>query len=115
MLKTLKAAMARLGLKRQKMTKEQMIEEFIETLRPQPAEKPLIRIGGNGDGAYLLPNKCSPSVFYKNIEVPPVLEIAFYRKERFKAANNPLRFSHELNEINVPGTPDVVLPAIWYS
>jgi hypothetical protein len=260
MSKTLKTAMARLGLKRQKMTKYQMVEEFIETLRPQSVERPLVRIGGGGDGSYLLPddfdrlvglyspgvagsssfervfadrgvncfladysvdgpaeenkrfffekkflgassinqfirleewvnrntpepgdlvlqmdiegaeyevildthreilsrfrimviefhgldllfsrstfpyikqafaklledfvvvhihpNNCSPSVFYKNIEVPPVLEITFYRKDRFKAANTPLHFPHELDEINVPGTPDVVLPEIWYS
>ncbi|MEA3640879.1 MAG: FkbM family methyltransferase [Lamprobacter sp.] len=28
----------------------------IEVLRPKPSPKPLIRIGGNGDGAYLLPD-----------------------------------------------------------
>lgn len=63
---------------------------------------------------HIHPNNCARSVFYKNIEVPPVLEITFYRKDRFKASNKILTFPHELDEINVPGSPDVVLPPIWY-
>lgn len=259
MSKRLKAALAKLGLKRQKMNRPEMAIEFIETLRPHSAETPLIRIGGDGDGAYLIPddleglvgcyspgvaglsiferefanrgikcfmadysvdgpaeenknfffekkflgasandvfmrleswvksnspdagdlilqmdiegaeyevildtprevlsrfrvivvefhgldmifsrstfpylkqafeklledfvvvhvhpNNCSPSVFYKNIEVPPVLEFTFHRKDRFKAAKTPLEFPHKLDVINVASEPDLVLPPIWY-
>ena len=32
------------------------LERFIKKFRPKPVGKKLIRIGGNGDGAYLLPD-----------------------------------------------------------
>ena len=35
------------------------LERFIEKLRPKPVGKNLIRIGGNGDGGYLLPDDLS--------------------------------------------------------
>ena len=35
------------------------LERFIEKLRPKPVGKKLIRIGGEGDGGYLLPNDLS--------------------------------------------------------
>ena len=35
------------------------LERFIEKLKPKPVGKKLIRIGGEGDGGYLLPNDLS--------------------------------------------------------
>ena len=63
---------------------------------------------------HIHPNNRGPIAAFKNIEVPHVLEITFHRKDRFKATNTPLSFPHKLDETNVPGFSDVVLPPIWY-
>ena len=52
------------------------LERFIEKLRPKPVGKKLIRIGGEGDGGYLLPNDLSgiDACFSPGVDVTSTFE-----------------------------------------
>ncbi len=39
-----------------KAASTEAVAEFLSTIRPVETEHPLIRVGGDGDGGYLIPN-----------------------------------------------------------
>src|SRR3954447_581511 len=54
--KTVKEAVFAAGLNLTRQTRSEEAGQFIATLRPVDCEKGLIRIGGEADGGYLLPD-----------------------------------------------------------
>ncbi len=57
-------------------------------------------------------NHCS-SVKVGNVEIPRVIEVTFYRRDRAVFDNAKLSFPHRLDRPSMPEHPDVFLPAIW--
>jgi hypothetical protein len=57
-------------------TDEEDLERFIKKLRPKPVGKKLIRIGGKGDGGYLLPDDLSgiSSCFSPGVDITSTFE-----------------------------------------
>ncbi len=62
---------------------------------------------------HLHPNNYFKTISFKNVEIPPIIEFTFYRKDRAILAGTPLNFPHLLDSKNVFDKPDVVLPACW--
>jgi hypothetical protein len=64
---------------------------------------------------HLHPNNCCGSLTRAGIEVPCVMEITLYRKDRAKfTRSGPRRFPHHLDADNVEeGRRTLVLPEIW--
>lgn len=63
---------------------------------------------------HIHPNNCSKPIKHKDIEIPPVLEITFLRKDRIKSASKTLSFPHALDITNVMENQDFPLPKSWY-
>lgn len=65
---------------------------------------------------HLHPNNCCPPTQYQGLEIPPVLEVTFVRKDRIKDATNsiPVQIPHPLDAKNVGDYKNVDLPEYWY-
>lgn len=64
---------------------------------------------------HIHPNNCLPVVERYGLDVPPVMEFTFYRKDRLPQAVSPARaFPHPFDAPCVPAHPDVELPACWW-
>lgn len=65
---------------------------------------------------HLHPNNCSPPTRYRGIDIPPVIEVTFVRKDRLRDATKgiPVTIPHPLDAKNVEGNKDVNLPEYWY-
>jgi hypothetical protein len=62
---------------------------------------------------HIHPNNVAPPVKVGAIEIPPLMEFTFYRKDRDRFGTRPLRFPHPLDADNLPDNPTVVLPEFW--
>lgn len=60
------------------------------------------------------PNNCSRLVTVRGLEIPPIIEMTFLRKDRAIPDGYVSAFPHELDVINVPQHPPVHLPICWY-
>lgn len=67
------------------------------------------------DVVHIHPNNCSSTVSYKNIEIPPVMEFTFLRKDRVNIRKKSTEFPHSLDEPNLKTMKDFPLPPCWYS
>lgn len=65
---------------------------------------------------HLHPNNCCPPTRYQGIDIPPVLEVTFLRKDRFKNADESaeVQIPHPLDARNVGQYKNVDLPGYWY-
>ncbi len=64
---------------------------------------------------HIHPNNCTSAVSRYGLDVPPVLEFTFYRKDRVNDAKDAaLTFPHALDAPCVPGRPDATLPRCWW-
>ena len=63
---------------------------------------------------HIHPNNTKPLLSNGAVQVPPVIEVTFYRKDCVERADRSLSFPHPLDETNVPDNPDIVLPECWY-
>jgi len=63
---------------------------------------------------HIHPNNCSYPIIYKDIQIPPVLEISFLRKDRIQKSQYANSFPHSLDKKNVQKNLDVILPKCWY-
>jgi hypothetical protein len=59
------------------------------------------------------PNNCTPVVQRSGIELPPVMEFTFWRRDRGDCAQFAGRFPHPLDVENTDGAP-LPLPTHWY-
>ena len=57
------------------------------------------------------PNAQRPPLGTNGIEIPYLLEVTLLRKDRGTAQRPTSRFPHPLDRSNIPGQPDMVLPA----
>lgn len=62
---------------------------------------------------HLHPNNCRSSIYLQGVEIPRVMEMTFFRNDRFKPTGYARRFPHPLDRDNTAKAP-VVLPAGWY-
>ena len=63
---------------------------------------------------HIHPNNCSYPVVYKDIQIPPVLEISFLRKDRIQKKEYTKSFPHFLDQKNIPQNLDFTLPKCFY-
>jgi hypothetical protein len=52
---------------------------------------------------------------YQGLELPPLMEFTFHRKDRSRQRSRATQFPHPFDRSNVPGREDRVLPSCWYS
>jgi hypothetical protein len=67
--------------------------------------------------AHIHPNNCKPIKSHLGIEVPPVMEFTFVRRDRISANSAPAKttsFPHRLDRTNNCNLDDIVLPDIWW-
>lgn len=63
---------------------------------------------------HLHPNNCCGLISRNGIDIPPVMEFTFLRRDRLRNPRPASRFPHPLDGINAPGKPPLVLPRCWY-
>lgn len=66
------------------------------------------------DVVHIHPNNCSASVDFNGLQIPPVLEFTFLRKDRVLAKTPSCTYPHRLDRKNVARRKDLALPACWY-
>lgn len=59
------------------------------------------------------PNNYLPLKRVRNVEVPPLLELTFHRRDRATQAGRAKEFPHPVDADKVPRRPAVVLPRNW--
>lgn len=59
------------------------------------------------------PNNAESSQNIHGIEVPPLVEVTFVRKDLISTSSTKNQVSHEFDSHNVPGLPGVALGALW--
>jgi len=59
------------------------------------------------------PNNCCPTLRKGNIEIPPVLEMTFYRKDRANVIGYVNEFPHKL-DVECTAEKPLLLPKCWY-
>lgn len=66
--------------------------------------------------AHIHPNNCGSNASYRGIEIPPVVEITFIRKDRVAKIrqDGPVQVPHPQDQHNVPYNSKVNLPDIWW-
>lgn len=66
---------------------------------------------------HLHPNNCCPPTRYQGIDIPPVLEVTFLRKDRLKFPDEgaEIQIPHSLDAKNVQQNKNVALPGYWYT
>jgi len=63
---------------------------------------------------HIHPNNVCGSIVRGDVEIPPVMEFTFYRKDRATLVQNQkLDFPHVLDRDNLSSMPTVVLPKCW--
>lgn len=62
---------------------------------------------------HIHPNNCLPSVVIKNIEIPPVMEFSFIRKDCATVTGFASKFPHDL-DVDCTSKATLVLPKCWY-
>ena len=63
---------------------------------------------------HIHPNNCLPVVRCDGVEVAPVMEFTFLRRDRISKRFRRTDFPHLLDRKCVQNRPDVVLPHGWY-
>ena len=66
---------------------------------------------------HLHPNNCCPPTRYRGVEIPPVLEVTFLRKDRLKFVDESaeVQIPHPLDSRNVHQYKNVAFPDYWYT
>lgn len=62
---------------------------------------------------HIHPNNYSGTVKHGDIEIPKLMEITFYRKDRTETTSPATQFPHSLDHDNTDNGP-LVLPKCWY-
>lgn len=63
---------------------------------------------------HIHPNNFSACVRRRKVDIPPIMEFTFYRKDRASFSDEiELQFPHTLDRDNVPERPRLVLPECW--
>ncbi len=63
---------------------------------------------------HIHPNNISDAAVHGDIEIPPLMEFTFYRKDRAHFEDRPLSYPHRLDARNVEAKEDLPLPRCWY-
>ncbi len=81
---------------------DENISEILEIIRPKPSPRPLIRIGGSGDGAYLLPDDLSGISACFSPGVANRKDFEDELAERFGIASHMCDFSSDASKLKTP-------------
>ena len=73
----------------------------------------LFKVLQNHACVHIHPNNCSESIRYLGLEIPPIMEFTFLRKDRIKECHDATSFPHPL-DVNNAKHPTLVLPKCWY-
>lgn len=63
---------------------------------------------------HIHPNNNMPALQKDGIDIPPVMEFTFLRKDRIKQSSYADKFPHPLDCDNILWKPPLVLPKCWY-
>jgi len=63
--------------------------------------------------AHVHPNNRGGSVRRRGLDVPPLLEVTWLRRDRVRGVGGWAGLPHALDRANVPGRPEVALPGCW--
>ncbi len=65
---------------------------------------------------HLHPNNCCGTVVHRDIEIPRVFEVTYLRRDRClpSSPETGIELPHLLDEPNVEGKPDLIMPDIWW-
>jgi len=63
---------------------------------------------------HIHPNNCSAVLSHGRFEIPTMIEVTFYRRDRVVQADRKLSFPHALDSPNKKQRTDVVLPECWW-
>lgn len=66
------------------------------------------------DIVHIHPNNCCGVIRYKNLQIPPVMEFTFLRRDRVLHGTPACNFPHPYDRPNVPSKPDIHLPNCWF-
>ena len=66
-------------------------------------------------GVHNHPNNVRVPFNSRGVTIPRYLEMTFLRRDRAQVTGYAVEFPHPLDRKNVPGRPDVILPAEWHS
>jgi methyltransferase FkbM-like protein len=64
---------------------------------------------------HIHPNNNSKPLKYEDLEIPPLMEFTFLRKDRITRQKPARGFPHPLDRKNVPGYRDIKLPRCWHA
>jgi hypothetical protein len=63
---------------------------------------------------HIHPNNCSYPIKRNGLDIPPIVEFTFLRKDRIEDFSYQKQFPHPLDYDNVPDNQHYVLPDCWY-
>lgn len=63
---------------------------------------------------HIHPNNILKPYLFKNILIPSIMEITFYRNDRKLLTQVPATYPNSLDCDNVPSMPSITLPEIWW-
>ena len=66
------------------------------------------------DIVHVHPNNHARQITYRGLKIPLVMEYTFLRKDRVKTRTPTTSFPHPLDQANIKGRPDRVLPDCWF-
>ncbi len=66
------------------------------------------------DIVHVHPNNHARQINYRGLKIPLVMEYTFLRKDRIKTRKPTEAFPHPLDEANIKGRPDRILPDCWF-
>jgi hypothetical protein len=72
------------------------------------------KLGQDFQVVHLHPNNDRTPLRYRGLEIPPIMEFTFLRKDRVSHQEPTAMFPHPLDAKNVLHKPDYPLPACWY-
>jgi hypothetical protein len=72
------------------------------------------KLGQDFELVHLHPNNDRPPLLYKGLQIPPIMEFTYLRKDRVNQQKPNTEFPHPLDSKNVLNKPDYPLPACWY-
>jgi len=90
------------------------LDSMLDTLGFEIVRLSFLKILRDFEIVHIHPNNCSYPVSFHDLEIPPVLEVTFLRKDRIKNKKNNKRFPHPLDDKNIKTNSDVKLPKCWY-
>ena len=89
------------------------LPSLIEVMRPQPSPKPLVRLGGYRDGAYLLPDDLEDIVACFSPGVSGVKHFEDELHDTYGIPSHMCDFSSDIKQFNTPLKKGQTFKKLW--